>query len=695
MKNHPNFFKAFLVTILLLSSLGTGLIAQTSAQTLPPPTIYLPLVASTNKSASGSPWSMAAANPQRTSWTPEEVKGNLSPIWYKPFEPYIQPKVQIITANSMLYISTSKGLYALDAETGAEKWVFPTEMPLGNSPTIYNNIAYVGGLDHKLYAIDAFTGKEIWNFEANAGFETNPLVVGDKVFLGNRDGYFYAIYIQGAKTGQLAWTYQTQGPILFSAAYKDGVVFFASDDSHAYAINADSGTLVWKSAKLSGAGFHSWWPVVYRDRVIFAGSSNYRTVDPGSPSLIQLQKEDIFPNYAKDPRGTLVGPLGHAPGDWVQNTLTLDASRILNYFNSKPWRKTYFVLDRFTGKEREVAPVLWINPQDGNQYPPVVGGDGVLYQNNVYMSDPYIPGGQISGWKIGTPYISIISSDWGADDEPEAASAGGNLIYWNLCCSRQAGSIDISKPFTTFTPPSGKRDKNREFLYYNYDLGDLAPGFDVRVYNQRDNNGDYAATAVFDSPYGVYGFHGDQNPPIPYHGKVYMHDGNTVFAFGNTSSQGRKLPDAKIVIASKAKLNTPSIDELKSELTVQVQKIVNAGHLLPGYSSTGLFGTKGKTCGDDLTDYWHNPGDTLYTLILSLPYLPAGLQQQTRAYLQSEFSAYPPYIINHIGWQAGTPRQIFDFPPEVKADLKNYPPEQANYDFAGWRLAPQSFYALW
>jgi hypothetical protein len=34
-------------------------------------------------------WPMAGANPQRNSWTSEEVRGRLTAEWYKPFEPYI------------------------------------------------------------------------------------------------------------------------------------------------------------------------------------------------------------------------------------------------------------------------------------------------------------------------------------------------------------------------------------------------------------------------------------------------------------------------------------------------------------------------------------------------------------------------------------------------------------------------------
>lgn len=145
----------FLITLILLGQRGETAVPTVSAGT--------------------SEWPMVAANPQRTSWTPEEVSGQLRAQWYKPFEPYIPQHVQIIAANNTLYISTASGLYAIDATTGAEKWVYPTEMPLGHSPTIYNGVAYVGGLDNKIHAINATTGVGLWTFSGGGGFETNPL----------------------------------------------------------------------------------------------------------------------------------------------------------------------------------------------------------------------------------------------------------------------------------------------------------------------------------------------------------------------------------------------------------------------------------------------------------------------------------------------------------------------------------------
>ncbi len=61
-------------------------------------------------------WYMAAANPQRTSWVPENVPGKLQIEWYKPFEPFISHKVQVIAADGMLFVATARGLYALEAD---------------------------------------------------------------------------------------------------------------------------------------------------------------------------------------------------------------------------------------------------------------------------------------------------------------------------------------------------------------------------------------------------------------------------------------------------------------------------------------------------------------------------------------------------------------------------------------------------
>lgn len=651
-------------------------------------------------SGSAVGWPMAGANPQRTSWTSEEVRGNLRPIWYKPIEPYISQKVQIIAAYDLLYVATARGLYALDAASGAVRWVYPTEMPLGNSPTVDNGVVYVGGYDHKLHALNAQTGTLLWTFEAEHGFDTNPLVINNKVYLGNRDGYFYAIYANSAPLkGQLAWKFKTDGPIHYSAAYADGTLYFASDDSYAYALDAETGAQIWKSPKLPGAGFHSWWPVVYQDKIVLAGSNNYRSlIEPFYGPLHDLQVNDVFPNNQTDPRGTLVGTRGQVAGSWAVGTVTLDVTRILQYLEAKPWRRTVFVLNRSNGQEytfdsngngkAEYAPFLWLGTKgQGNRYPPVIGADQVMYLANIYMSAPYIPGGHIVGWKVGTPFISLPSSRWTAADEPIAYSVGGNVIYWNHTLSRSAGAFDYTLPNPTFPD----RSNSREWVYWDYNLSSLIPGFPGEWWYYGGDNGEYSA-------------HGDQNPPIPYKGRVYVHRDNSVIALGNYTGAAAVLPVAATVQAAPASVAVPSSTGLKQQLAAEIQKMLQVGHLRAGYYSTGLFDLLANgQLGDKLQDYFHNPADTYSTLIRALPYLDATLQNQVKQYLQTEFAAYPPCGVGTVGFAVGAAREAFDLPPEVEARRSQFPADFSGSSFyAGWNYwnggqycAPQAFYALW
>ena len=646
-----------LAGILILDLVGSSLaLAQSGTELLDKTTA--PLISSMNSdpaaTATSAEWPMAGANPQRTSWTPEEVRGQLKPVWYRQIEPYVPQHFQVIAANGMLYISTARGLYALDAATGADRWVFPTELPLGNSPTISGGVAYVGGFDRKLHAIDALTGKPLWAFQAGAGFDTNPLVVNGVVYAGNRDGYMYAISASGSIAGQLVWKYQTGGPIHFSAAYADGVVYFASDDSYAYALSAGNGNLVWRSAQLPGQGFQSWWPVVYQNTVIFGGQTNYRSlIRPGPEGqwIQSLDMQDVYPNRASDPRGTLVGPRG--------SDGRLDASRITQYLEAKPWRRTYFMLDRSTGQEitydfdgdgkPEYAPVLWHGSHDGNRYPAVVGIDNNLYQANDYMSDHWIPGGQVTGWRPNSKYISTPSTDWTAIDEPMAVSSGGRLIYWSHLTGASGGAFDVTIPNTR---TNDVPDNSREWVYYDWgnNLPKQIPGYDAMFGSAW---GTYRG--LTGSGAGPYSAGGNQNPPIPYQGKVYIHLSNAIIAFGNTTASPVAVPVARTVAVQDAS-SVEGTAALRQKLAIEVQKMVQAGHLRPGYRSSGLFDPDGqKMLGDNLVDYFHEPGDTLYTLLRALPYLSATLQSQVRTYLQSEYAAYPPYNYSHIGWSAGAP----------------------------------------
>ena len=493
----------------------------------------------------------------------------------------------------------------------------------------------------------------IKHFRPRPGFEANPLVIANTIYAGSRDGNFYAL---DAITGGLLWQYATAGPILQSAAYKDGILYFAANDGHAYALAAATGALVWKSDLLPGAGFHTFWPVIYIDKasdkeyVIFTGGENYRF------QRMQLVIEESDTIYQGIGDSEIIGATStDIDGDRAPGTVAIDASILTDYFEEKPYRRTVFVLEAATGieysfdsdgdGEREYAPFNWAGvTHSGSKYPPVVNGiDGVYYQATGYIAPGWISRSGPVGWKFGTQYISRVDGNeiGHASDEPMAYSSGGRLIYLDLCCDREAGAMDVTIPY-------GNADRSWQYYGYNLASNNLAPGYQ-QMYNT-GNAGDYnnengwqVYSGKDQSRNGVYGKHGTaQSPPIPYGGKVYLLKGNALIALSPSGSNPQEgLPLARIESAQSDAL-PPGQAELAERLEREVQKMLAAGPLRPGYHDSGfidLYGNGGytdeRTMGE-LFDYFQNPADTVYTLLLAYPHLAPASQQQVKAYLQND-----------------------------------------------------------
>ena len=656
-----------------------------------------------NVSAQTSPdWPMAGANPQRTSWTPENLAGNIATVWVKPIEAYISQHVQVIGAEGKVFVSTAKGLYAFDASTGTQTWIYPTELPLGHSPTYDNGVLYVGGMDRKVHAVNAGSGNGIWTFTAEGGFYTNPVVANGKVYAGNRDGAFYAI---NASNGTLAWKYQTGNQILQSAAFKaeddgvgstsQGTLYFASNDGYAYALNAQNGSLVWKSAsKLPSMGFYSWWPVIYQNNVIFTRTSFGSGMNGEENDYLFCPPGSARPSGCSISNTWVPGQLGFEPGNWVGGTATMNVNinthgtTYADYFETFPHYRNAIFYNRTTGQEvafdidndgrTDAAPVTWAGDA-GTPAPPIVSGfDNVLYFRTLNRGAGGFGSKTVTGWKVGTGILSLPYSNMSGQssfwpgDEPVGMTASGNKIYWNLCCDRFVGAVDLSQPNTDFL--SNADDGNRQWRYVS--SGGLpfttwpsnigVPNFYFKeavkyFWDPRPGTDPPGLPAVFWNE-------NDKVGPTAYRGKLYTILGNALVAFGSggAGSNAPILPSSSIVNVTTTSTITETY--LKSRLEEEVQEIVNAGHIKPSYTMAGLISTYHSRYFDDyLSHYWHNPADIQLVLIRALPYLSTSLQQQVKTYLQNEFSNYSPAVYAHIGFKEGVQRDPYPYPPAETA----------------------------
>ncbi len=368
---------------------------------------------------------------------------------------------------------------------------------------------------------------------------------------------------------------------------------------------------------------------------------------------------------------------------WANGRTVLSASSILNYTEAHSDRQALVVLNRSNGSlftfdsdgdgRAETIPALFWGTHSGNRFPPVIGSDGTIYFSNI-LSNASIPQGRVMGWRLGEPYLSQIGGQ-GAVDEPQALAIGGDTIYRTICCDR------VGDWFSTGSNRSGQA------WSYTSVLSTQAPGYDQMWYGavQGDSTrlrGNYGTVN------GVYNAHGDQNPLIPYEGRLFVHRSNAIIAYGPNQGPGQ-LSLVPIVDGSGAEGVSDS--ELRSRLENQVAKIIEAGFLRPGYYNSGQYGNY-----SEFADYFDNPGDTLYTLSMAYPYLSSGLQSQVRSYLMTYFDTYfDTEMITSIGWKDGVAREAMPLPSEVQASLASHGSSATYNPRWSWSYPPFNIYALW
>jgi hypothetical protein len=237
------------------------------------------------------------------------------------------------------------------------------------------------------------------------------------------------------------------------------------------------------------------------------------------------------------------------------------------------------------------------------------------------------------------------------------------------------GALDLSQPNPS-PPPlriSAGPDNDRQWRYRSWQL----PGYNSQLLPYLWHPDQSEADVL------LYFAHGDQNAPVPYNGMVYVHRSNAVIAFA-PNGEGELLLAARTVPAGR-KAEPRPVSELKQLLAAEVQKMISAGHLQPGYSSLGLHNHLLSQIEPYVMDYFHNPADTIVVLLRALPYLPPALQAETRAYIQAELSQHSPHNTRHVGWLEGAARGPFEL-PELSRGSWNGPQRG---------IEAHSLYALW
>lgn len=123
-------------------------------------------------------------------------------------------------------------------------------------------------------------GGSRWTVRTGGGIFSSPVIGADgTVYVGSADRSFWAV----SPTGRVRWRFRT-GEIIDSAALLDnrGRVYVPSGDGHVYALNAQTGRLVWRFAALppkSTGAFITWFEgnvAIGADGTLYAPNDGFR-----------------------------------------------------------------------------------------------------------------------------------------------------------------------------------------------------------------------------------------------------------------------------------------------------------------------------------------------------------------------------------------------------------------------------------
>jgi outer membrane protein assembly factor BamB len=138
---------------------------------------------------------------------------------------------------------------------GCVKWQFETEGPVTSGVTVgrsigRNNRVYIACEDGRVYTLKAADGSLLWSYDTNSPLVSSAAVNHyGTVYVGSTDGKLYAI----DKNGVLLWTHTTKGPIYSTPTVStEGRTYACSLDGMLYALARD-GSELW-SLQTKGPG---------------------------------------------------------------------------------------------------------------------------------------------------------------------------------------------------------------------------------------------------------------------------------------------------------------------------------------------------------------------------------------------------------------------------------------------------------
>ena len=647
-------------------------------------------------------WPTLHKDNQRSGYTDEVVRGPYQRKWFRSFvEEMIGARNEAIVAEQLCFVGTYAGnLYALNIDDGSVAWRKAIGGPIGHSVCYDGGRVYVcsddGYRSGSLVCLRANDGQELWRYRAEAGFWNAPACDGERVYVGDRGGEFHAV---DAKRGTKLWTYRTGAMILTPASISpDGqAIVVGSEDMHVYCFAPD-GQLRWQSAKLRGLSLRDAAPTIWNGKVVV------RT-NPSRPFHESLHeaRQLVCDIQRKIPINDEDKVFDHLTQNqyFMRHTIRREKAEyrgILRYLNEHPDSRTWFTLNLADGKEPWITSVMFtvglhnppspptFNPKTNELYtimPTALGvysdgvsqlgiGIGRIDPATGYLTNiPHALGDRVPGYFAGSTMIA---------DETSTLSLMGDLL---LCTHQGAvGSVDLrTRKLATlhgardsygglFGPglAKGSWKGSKELARQGYVQNTVnewhGPARSIVSISDRRMFWIAGSCVVcFAGPDVPAAANGGDHPPEPWKWKQphRLDGGNVTAAFGGYDPLIAKRTftpaDVRKYIADPPQVTAQGEwrDDLKHRLDAVVAETIAVGNWAPLVVQLGISHEE---------VYFARTSETMQTLALALPHLPATTRVGVIAYLDRLFADGVP-LTEPAADMNGRRREYYDLAPET------------------------------
>jgi PKD repeat protein len=334
-----------------------------------------------------------------------------------------------------VYVGSYWTLYAVDAATGTEQWVFETGDDVESSPTVVDGTVYVGSLDDNLYAVDAATGTEQWAFDTGGFVDSSPTVVDGTVYVGS-ESKLYAMDV-AERTKQ--WAFKTGDLVYSSPTVVDGTVYVGSYDDNLYAVDAATGTEQW--AFEAGIRVISSPTVV--DGTVYVGSASFDTGTLYAVDAAEGTKQWAFKTGGGvDSSPTVVDGTVYV-GSYDGNLYAVDAAT-----GSQQWAFE-------TGYSVDQSPTVVSDPQTGSSIGSRVRLQTLGHHDNPiawFTVEPTVPKiNKTATFTAGRSPSSATSYEWDLTGDGTTDATGETVSF----TYQLSGAYDVT---LTITNSAGETD---------------------------------------------------------------------------------------------------------------------------------------------------------------------------------------------------------------------------------------------